>query len=186
MECRGKVLIDEREGFLEFLFADLIELRDGLLRICNGLQQIVPFAAEESEPLFAFVVFLERHHIANPPLEAPRPKAGQGIPRSDPPAGRSAPRCRIAADAPARNRCGRARPRVCYVLRGNRRAFAAPSGGRRPPASSEPGSARTPAPSRCRALPGAVFRRAAIGPDADVPRFAPKAVPAPAPANLVG
>jgi len=42
-----------------FCLPDLIELRDGLLRICNGLQQIIAFAAEESEPLFAFVVFLE-------------------------------------------------------------------------------------------------------------------------------
>ncbi len=59
----AKCLVDDREGFLEFLFADLIELRDGLLRIGDGLQQVVPLAAEEFEPLLAFIVFLERHHV---------------------------------------------------------------------------------------------------------------------------
>jgi len=73
------------------LFADLVEFRDGLLRVGDGLQQIVPLAAEESKSLFALVIFLERIMLtgpmdsmrifiswyANPRREAPRPKAGQ-------------------------------------------------------------------------------------------------------------
>ena len=55
--------VDEVERFLEFLFGDGIELVDGELRILDGSDQVVAFAAQERVALLAFLEFLERHHV---------------------------------------------------------------------------------------------------------------------------
>ena len=63
MEGGREVKIDDRERFLEFQFADFVEFRDRLVRVGDRLQKIGAFAAQKIEPLFALVVFLERHHV---------------------------------------------------------------------------------------------------------------------------
>ena len=59
----GEVGVDEVERFLEFLFGDGVELVDGELRVLDGSDQVVAFAAQESVALLAFLEFLERHHV---------------------------------------------------------------------------------------------------------------------------
>src|SRR5260370_38646496 len=56
-------MIDAVERLLEFLPRNQIQFRNGLLRVRDGLQQIVAPPGQEREPLLALVVFLERHHV---------------------------------------------------------------------------------------------------------------------------
>ena len=51
------------EGLLKFFLGDDVQLRDGLLRVRDGLQQVVALARQEGEALLAFVEFLQRHHV---------------------------------------------------------------------------------------------------------------------------
>ena len=59
----GEILVNGVEGQFEFFLGGLVQLGDGLLRVRDGLQQVVALAGEEREALLAFVKFLERHHI---------------------------------------------------------------------------------------------------------------------------
>ena len=63
LEGSGEVRVDHREGFFELLLRDLVELRDGLLRVGDRLQQVLAFAAHERKALFALVVLFERQHV---------------------------------------------------------------------------------------------------------------------------
>ena len=63
VERVGEIRVDGVEGLLEFFLGDQVEFRDGLLRVGDGLQQVVAFARQEREALLALVVFLERHHV---------------------------------------------------------------------------------------------------------------------------
>ena len=59
----GEVGVDEVERFLEFLLGDGVELVDGELRVLDGGDQVVAFAAQESVALLTFLEFLEGHHV---------------------------------------------------------------------------------------------------------------------------
>jgi len=63
VEGFGKIVINGLEGLLEFLAGDQIEFGDGLVRVGDGLQQVVAFAREEGEALLALIELFECHHV---------------------------------------------------------------------------------------------------------------------------
>ena len=62
-EGDGEVLVDAREGLVELGARDLVDFLDGLLRVLDGLDQVLALGFEEAVTLGGFLVLLERHHV---------------------------------------------------------------------------------------------------------------------------
>ncbi len=58
-----KLRVDGRKRLFELFLGDQVEFLDGLLRVSDRLQQVVAFARQESEALFALVELFQRHHV---------------------------------------------------------------------------------------------------------------------------
>ncbi len=65
-ESLAKIAVDDGESLFEFLPRDRIELGDGLLRVLNGLDEVVALAREECVALIAVLILLESHHVDRP------------------------------------------------------------------------------------------------------------------------
>src|SRR5258708_1500174 len=63
MEGGREVRVDRVKRLLEFFPRNQVELGNGLLRIRNRLQQVIPFPRQEREPLIALVELFEGHHV---------------------------------------------------------------------------------------------------------------------------
>ena len=59
----GEVLVDAREGLVELGARDLIDLLDGLLRVLDGLDQVVALRFEEGVAVGGLLVLIQRHHV---------------------------------------------------------------------------------------------------------------------------
>ncbi len=59
----GEVFVDARKGLVELGARNLVDLLDRLLRIFDGLDQILALRFEEAMALRCLLVLIERHHV---------------------------------------------------------------------------------------------------------------------------
>ncbi len=62
-EAFPEVQVHGFEGFQKLLTGDLIDLADGGTGILDGIEEILTLPGKEVEPLFAFLEFLQGHHV---------------------------------------------------------------------------------------------------------------------------
>ncbi len=58
-----EVLVDARKCFVEFLARNLVDLLDRLLRVLDGIDEILALRFEEGVPVSGFLVLFECHHV---------------------------------------------------------------------------------------------------------------------------
>ena len=75
----SKVLVDARQRFVEFGARNLIDLLDRLLRVFDGLDQVLALRGQEAMALGRFLVLIERHHVHRAHLLHPLAQTAAGL-----------------------------------------------------------------------------------------------------------